>query len=322
MSELIIGVLRGGPSSEYEVSLQTGKTALDHLPSEKYRPLDIFIDRKGAWHVRGMPAKPERVLSRVDAVFNALHGAYGEDGTVQELLDRFSVPYTGSGKIASVVAMNKLIAKERAGAYGIKTPRHVIVDKSRADETYLLELFRTFPQPSIVKPVSGGSSVGVTIAKSFEEFMRGVETALQYSPRAVIEEYIDGREATCGVLDSFRGEHIYALPPIEIVPPKTHSFFDYEAKYGGGSDEICPGNFTEGEKRELEHLTVAVHQILGLRHYSRSDFIVSRRGIYFLEANTLPGITAESLVPKELAAVGCTLPDFFDHVLSLALARK
>ena len=137
-----------------------------------------------------------------------------------------------------------------------------------------------------------------------------------------MEEYIRGREATCGVVDDFRGHKTYPLLPIEIAPPAGKKFFDYEAKYSGQSTEICPSQFSIEEKRELGELAAAVHKLLGLKHYSRTDFIVSPRGIYILEVNSLPGLTAESLVPKSLAALGVPLPHFLDHVVSLALGRK
>ena len=137
----------------------------------------------------------------------------------------------------------------------------------------------------------------------------------------MVEENIKGREATCGVVDKFRGNDFYSLLPIEIIKPEKSDFFDYEAKYCGGSQEICPGNFSRDEKEAIQELAVAAHKVLGLRHYSRSDFIISPgRGIYILEVNTLPGLTAESLLPKSLQAVGCSLPDFLDHLITLALA--
>ncbi|MBC7836866.1 ATP-grasp domain-containing protein, partial [Acetobacteraceae bacterium] len=133
-----------------------------------------------------------------------------------------------------------------------------------------------------------------------------------------VEEFIKGKEATVGVVDNFRGEKFYALMPVEIVPPPSREFFDYHAKYSGESTERVPGNFTHSEKEELMYLAKRAHETLGLSHYSRSDFIVSKRGIYFLEINTLPGLTGESLLPKALAAGGSKLPEFLDHVITLA----
>ena len=197
-------------------------------------------------------------------------------------------------------------------------PHHSVFDTS-PDNTELFAFFRGFPQPSVVKPIRGGSSVGVSITNSYEELRDGIMHAFKYSPKVLVEEYIRGREATCGVLEDFRGESLYALPPVEITPPDGSPFFDYEAKYSGESKEICPSTFTDEVKAKLEHLAREIHKKLELRHYSRSDFIVSPRGIYFLEVNTLPGLTSESLLPKSMEVVGCSFPQFIEHVIRLAL---
>jgi D-alanine-D-alanine ligase len=317
----VVGVMRGGPSSEYEVSLKTGKSVLEHLDKEKYEPRDLFIDRAGVWHLHGLAVPPEQALHGVDVAFNAMHGAYGEDGTVQRLLDRLSVAYTGSGALASSVAFNKHLTKEEARKLGVKVAHGVVVNDQGDSEALARQLFRTFPHPAIVKPVVGGSSVGTTIARSFHELQFALDEAFKLSSQALVEEYIKGKEATVGVINHFRGESIYALMPVEIIPPAHHSFFSYEAKYSGESTERVPGHFTHAQKSELERLAKLVHQGLKLDHYSRSDFILSRRGIYFLEVNTLPGLTSESLLPKALKAVGSKLSEFIDHVIELARRR-
>lgn len=320
-----VGVLRGGPSDEYEVSLKSGGTVLKHLSPEKYQPIDIFIDREGNWHVAGIEVNPHDVLSRVDVVVNALHGKYGEDGKVQAVLDRHGIPYTGSGSLASAVAMHKALTKNALVGHGVQMARHILIEKKEIDqnlEQKLLSIFRSFPLPVVVKPVASGSSVGVSVVKKFEDFEQAVLSAFKSGDTVMIEEFIPGVEATCAVIDEFRGAKIYALPPVEIRP--THGgFFDYQAKYQGKSLEIVPGNFTHEQKDEIMKLASIVHKALGLRHYSRTDFIVTpRRGIFMLEVNTLPGLTDESLLPKSLAAVGVKLSDFFDHLIHLAIGRK
>ncbi len=322
MSKVRVGVLRGGPSNEYEVSLKTGATVLAHLPEEKYETRDIFIDRQGTWHMRGRPLYPEQALEQVDVAFNALHGHYGEDGQVQHLLEQLAIPFTGSGSLGSAVAMNKLLTKERVKKADIKTAFHVVLTPDRPIESIARDVFRSFPSPWVIKPASSGSSVGVTLARSFEELVEGINEAFGHSEKVFIEDYVRGREATVGVIEGFRDEDAYALPPIEIIPAPERTFFDYHAKYAGASQEICPGNFTMEEKRELERLAKLVHRELGLRHYSRSDFIINPTGIYFLEVNTLPGLTQESLVPKAVGAVGSGLPEFLDHLVTLALKQK
>jgi len=317
-----VGVLRGGPSSEYDVSLKTGGSVLKHLPEKKYEVHDILITKDGTWHMRGLPIAAAHAIKKVDVVFNALHGSYGEDGKVQQLLNTFRVPYTGSDTLASAVGMNKLLTKRYIKQLNIKTPDTIVLDVSPKLDSRIVELFRSLPQPSVIKPASAGSSVGVSVVNNFEDFSEGIKQAFEHSSKVLIEQYIPGREATCAVIENFRGKDIYVLPPIEIIPSAQNMFFDYDAKYSNKTQEICPANFTQQEKEIIEQATEDVHRTLGLRHYSRSDFIVASDGVYFLEVNTLPGLTQKSLVPKALEAVGCSFPEFLDHLVTLALARK
>ena len=317
-----VAVLRGGPSSEYEVSLSTGESVLSSLDKEKYESLDIFIDKNGLWHLGGVPKKPKDALFGVDIVWNALHGEYGEDGKVQTILEKIGVPYTGSRVAASALAMDKAATKKALASVGVKLAHHKIFKKDDAIVSNFGELFKIIPNPSVVKPAAAGSSVGVSIVRTFFDLPEAIESAFAVADIIMIEEYIEGREATVGVVEKFRGKDIYALPAIEIIPPPK-DFFSYQAKYGGGSQEICPGNFSDETKNELEKLAAEIHKTLGLSHYSRSDFIVSpKRGIYFLEVNTLPGMTKESLIPKAIRAVGSDIPEFLDHVVSIARERK
>jgi D-alanine-D-alanine ligase len=319
-----VAVLRGGPSSEYEVSLKTGETVLKNLPS-KYEGLDVFISKDGRWHVHGIEKKPADALKHVDVAFVALHGQFGEDGKVQRILEHLGIPFTGSESLPSAVAMNKHMTKNALGRFKdkIKMPAHRLFTREEVEEKGAHEIFRLIPHPSVVKPLSAGSSVGVTIVRTFFDLESALKSALEHSDTVIIEEFIEGREATCGVLDYFRDERHYALLPVEIIPHKDSTFFDYEAKYGGGSLEVCPGNFDEETKRLIQEAAQSVHRELGLRHYSRSDFIVHpKRGVYFLEVNTLPGLTSESLLPKSVRAVGSSLSEFLDHVITLAREGK
>jgi D-alanine-D-alanine ligase len=329
MSKVRVGVLRGGPSREYQVSLDTGASVLKNLPEDIYHPHDILIDKSGVWHIGGLPVDPHKALSRVDVIFNALHGEYGEDGKVQQILDTHGIPYTGSQSLPSAIGMNKSLSKKIFRDHGLKTPHHILIEKSDlADrgsiDKVVFRIFRSFPVPAVVKPVASGSSVGVSIVRKFEDIESALNHAFEVGNDSVmVEEYIPGTEATVGVVDDFRGASVYALPPIEIRPHGRDSFFDYDAKYGGKSDEIVPGNFSHDIKHELMHLAIMAHQALGARHYSRSDFMVSpRRGIYILETNTLPGLTDASLLPKALHAVGAPLGHFLDHVIRLAMGRR
>jgi D-alanine-D-alanine ligase len=323
MSRTKVGVLRGGPSSEYEVSLKTGKSVIDNLSSEKYEALDIFIDRDGVWHHQGLPITPEKLFKKVDVIFNALHGAYGEDGTVQKILDQFAIPYTGSKSLASAIGMNKVLSKKIYKDHGLKTPLHKVLHKKEHQPEHVAVIFKSFPMPVVVKPVCGGSSLGTNIAVTLAELDNAIEDAFKYGNQIMIEEFISGKEATCGVVDNFRDKDVYSLLPIEIRKPSDAKFFDYNAKYGGKTEEICPGNFAAAEKKIIQEMSEKAHRALGLRHYSRSDFIIHpRRGIYILETNTLPGLTSESLLPKSLKAIGCNFQNFLEHLIDLALRGK
>ena len=325
MSSIRVGVLRGGPSLEHEVSIRTGESVLRNLP-EKYSAKDIFISKEGEWHLDGKPVHHERIFRRVDVIFNALHGEYGEDGKVQQLLEAYGVPYTGSGVVASALGMNKILARQIFKNAGLKTPSgfEIVLENGFAETAK--KIFRNMPPPWVLKYPSGGSSVGISIARAFEDLAGALEKVSSFSSKILVEEYIKGREATCGVIDEFRNQKHYALPVVEIIPPAQSGFFNYEAKYGGQTRELCPANFDLPTKRAIEAMAVAAHNAIGGRHYSRSDFIVSkkglpvgRQGIYILEINTLPGLTTESLLPKALNAVGSSHKEFLEHLITLAL---
>lgn len=323
MASIRVGVLRGGPSAEYEVSLKTGGSVLSNLSRERYRPRDILLSREGQWHLDGIPVHPVRLQHSVDVIFNALHGTYGEDGGVQRLLDSLKIPYTGSGAYPSALAMNKALAKDHFIDVGLKVPRHVLVRMDEDVEDAAIRIFKTMAPPWVVKPLDNGSSVGVTIVKTLPALSGAIESARALSSAALVEEYIRGVEATCGVVEGYRGHEVYPLFPVEILPPRGKHFFDYEAKYGGASRELCPGRFSDRIKETLQHMAVRAHRALGLSHYSRSDFMVHpTRGIFILETNSLPGLTETSLLPKALSAVGAPYEHFLDHIVTLALKRR
>lgn len=319
--QTVVGVLRGGPSNEHEVSLKTGAAMLANLPEERFVARDIYIDKSGQWHERGRPTQPERTLRQLDVVLIGLHGAYGENGEVQRLLEQFGIPYAGADSFGSYLAMHKVMSKVHAKEAGLLTPEFRHVERIEDSERVVSDAIRNLHQPVVVKPVDWGSSVGVSMVGGYQPVLSAVQKLFGEGASGVlIEELIKGKEATVGVVEDLRGEELYALPTIEILPPEG-DFFSYGAKYSGESREICPGNFPRAVSDELKRAARVMHRTLDLRHYSRSDFIVSPKGVYYLETNTLPGLTAESLLPKSLAAVGVSFPDFLSHVIGLALGR-
>lgn len=324
-SKIRVAVLRGGPSPEYSISLRTGATVLSRLP-EKYHALDVFIDRKKVWHLQGREQSPEKILGKVDAVWNALHGTYGEDGTVQYVLEAHGIPFSGSRRIAAALSQNKSLAKQIARRNGIKTPHYRVLRQEEISSLNALasELYRTFPQPSVVKPAGGGTSVGVSVVQTVSELIPALALAFSVSPTALIEEYIDGREAVCGVLEDFRGETCYPFIPVEVEVPYASRFLDHDARCGREVRYHCPGRFSADEKSELQRLAQQMHRLLGLRHYSSSEFIIHpRRGIFFIETDALPALHEDaSPYLESLRAIGATTRQFLDHTLRAALERK
>ena len=322
MALMNVAVLRGGPSREYDVSLATGAAVLANLSEDKYRAKDVLIARDGTWHTRGVPTTPDRALRDVDVAFIALHGEYGEDGTIQKILDAHGVPYTGSGAFGSAIAMDKGKTRELVGRLeGVRMPSYSVLYRDSVGDAYkgaAQQVFSKFGPAYIVKPLRGGSSIGILVAHSVAELVDALFEAFQDSDALIVEQFITGREATCGVVEQLRDQDLYSLPPIEIRVPIDKKLFDYDAKYDGQTEEICPANFTKIEKDTLERASRAVHKALNLRHYSRSDFILTTSGVYFLEVNTLPGLTPNSLLPKSVDAVGVLFGDFLDHLIMLA----
>jgi D-alanine-D-alanine ligase len=317
-----VGVLRGGPSPEYDVSLQSGAHVLEQL-SQTHRPIDILISKNGTWHIQGVERSPDRILKHVDVVFNALHGAYGEDGGVQDVLNHYGTKYTGSDKFASAVAMNKWMTKEHAKKAGIRTPIYTYIRRTDPIQAKVREIFNSIPHPMIVKPVSSGSSLGIYVVDSVPELLTAIDTVLSAYDGVLVEEYIKGKEVTCTVVNDFRGSPIYSFPPLEIQYEKTLPIWTYGSKYSDEPRIMYPTTLLPHEAQAVEDASKKIHDVMGLAHYSRSDFIVSpRRGVYFLEVNTLPGMTKHSLVPKALETVGVKMGEFIHHVLGLALDDK
>jgi len=318
-----VGVLRGGPSSEYEVSLNTGKTILANLP-EEYEPLDIFISKEGVWHTSGLEKNPYDILKTIDVVFNAMHGSYGEDGKVQKLLENFGIPYTGSDAISSSVGMNKIISKEIFNRHGFKTPSYIMVNEEEKENDLIHGINESFPLPIIIKPISSGSSLGVSFVGKMGDIKGALSESFKHSPDLMVEEFIEGKEITCGVIENFRGKDIYTLLPVEINQSKKEIFYDYDSKYKNLElRHKIPANLKEEEKRQIAEAAILAHKVLGLRHYSRSDFILHpKRGLFILEVNSLPEISHRSSFIKSLEAVGGNIKEFLSHLLSKTLNKK
>lgn len=322
MQRTQVGVIRGGIGSEYEVSLKTGDNVLKNIPYKKYKVFDILITKDGEWNLNGFPTTTEKLSRNIDVVFNALHGEYGEDGKIARELEQFCIPHTGSGSFESAVSMNKALAKHYYRQANIKTPQCVVVKNDSNIENSIHKVFQKFSGPYVVKPVSSGSSVGISIVNDFNSLLSATKKELLHSDIVLVEEYISGREITCGVVDGTNRSKPYAIYPVEIIIPEELEFFDYSAKYNEKTLEVCPANLLSDTTKRIQDLAIRAHEVLGLRHYSRSDFILSKRGLYILETNSLPGLTKQSLFPKALKTAGLEFPEFLDYVLTLALEKN
>ena len=317
-----VAVLRGGPSSEYDVSLRSGAAVLQALRQLEYPHKDIVITKNGEWLDSGFVRPPEKALEAVDVVFIALHGAYGEDGQVQRVLQRLQLPFTGSNAFSSGVAFNKELTKKSLREHGVTMAKHRTVTKATLQNlhTEMESILSELGSELFIKPIGGGSSVGARYLPHADALQTALIELLKDHDTLMVEEFIRGREATVGVISQFRNEDLYVLPVIEIVPPGGAPFFSYDVKYNGTTQEIVPGRFSYHEKAKLSEAAALVHQALHCDHYSRCDFIVRDGEPYFLEINTLPGLTSESLFPKAAAAVGLEFNDLVKHLVETSRA--
>jgi len=313
----------GGKSSEHEVSLVTGENVIKNLDPAKYEIRPIKISKDNKWIRQEKEIKIEEALEGIDAVFNALHGEYGEDGTIQGILEFLGVPYTGSRILASALGMDKVKSRALFRLYGLLTPPNAILTKETWTKKpeIIKEIIENIKLPAVVKPVNLGSSVGISIVREKENFNKAFKNAFERSDEILLEDYIDGREMTCGVLENFKENKISALPVTEIIPPEGR-FFDYEVKYNGQTQEITPAEIEPELSKKIQRIAEEAHQILGCRHYSRVDMIVNEKGIYVLEVNTLPGLTKESLFPKAAKTAGLEFPALLEHLIGLALKNR
>ncbi len=311
----------GGPSSEHEVSLKTGENVISCLDDSKYSTKPVVIDKEGKWQI-----EPEKLKGEFDVVFVAMHGTYGEDGTVQAILEEADLPYTCSTVLPSALTMNKYLSLRLLKDHGLDIPYSVLVSKFKWQDMPSIVLYQIkhyIGYPVVVKPNDNGSSVATTIVENEHGLSGAFNEVLNVSREVLIQPYIHGREVTCGVLDHGWPESAYPLPPTEIIP-KVSKFFDYRAKYDPtATDEITPARFSEPINKLIQKTAVQAHKILGCRGVSRTDMILGNdKKFYILEANTIPGMTAVSLIPRAAQAVGISFSSLLDKIIKAALLRK
>jgi D-alanine-D-alanine ligase len=300
-----VAVVMGGPSSEREVSLESGRLVMRALENLGYEAHSLDYDERFVDALRDLMP---------DALFNALHGTHGEDGEIQGVLEYLRVPYTGSGVEACALAMDKHLTKKLIAAEGLPTAAWDVFDLAGGA---LPLLPGSLDLPLVVKPRYEGSSVGVSIVRTHEQWTNAMLAISKIYSEALAEEYIEGREFHCGIL----GDE--ALPVVEVIA-NVDEFYSYAAKYEpGGSTHLVPAPIDADLAARLQTLALSVHRLLGLRDYSRVDFIVSKEGRpYVLEINPLPGLSPTSLLPDACAAMGITYDALVGRIVGYALARR
>ena len=308
-NKIQLALLCGGRSAERDVSLAGAREVEKALDPGRY---DI---------TRYDPATDLDRLVRdtphLDVAFILLHGRYGEDGTIQGLLDLIGLPYQGSGVLGSALAMDKHLAKVIYREAGIPTPPWIHL--LRSDKVDTKQIVNLLGIPLMVKPCTQGSSVGIRKVADEKKLGPAIKKAFQWDNRVLVESFIEGREITGGVLGL---EELLPLPVVEIIPDSSYSFFDYDAKYlPGATKEICPADIPKQASEKAQTLAVAAHKSLQLRAYSRTDMIIADTDkIFALETNTIPGMTPTSLFPQAAEAAGITFSKLLDQLIEMALS--
>ncbi len=355
-----IAVVMGGPSSEYEVSLRSAANIINGLNRGKYQVLPVHITKEMKWYCgdflpmnsekiwqlpdtsvwKLVDASPDRAIQflkemKIDLIFNGMHGRFGEDGTFQVFLDMHGMRYTGSGFRSSSIAMHKFFTKRVVAATGIQTARDFFVttDDFRHNRDLVQKNIISLGKDVVLKVVDSGSSRDMQILRNSEagQMMKVLEELLAIGS-VLVEEYISGREFTCGVIDipaSMESENrkggMLPLAVTEIIP-KVDGFFSYQAKYiANASEEITPANIPELIQEKIQRSALQAHKALGCTGLSRSDFLwrenLGENGLFFLETNTLPGMTDTSLLPQGAMSMGINFSDLLDIIVAGAFAK-
>lgn len=306
-------VIFGGPSAEHEVSLKSAKEVMNCLNRKKYEIFPLLITKKGKWNNNLLKS------GSIDLAIIMGHGTFMEDGQLQLILETLKIPYLFSKSSVSALAMNKYRSKLIAKRNGLETAKGELITKET--QISYQKVIKELKLPIVIKPNALGSSIGASIAYNEKEFRRGLRTAFCCDREILLEEFISGRELTVGVVEMKKTE---ALPVVEIKP-RISKWFDYTAKYQkGGSAEICPAQIPISIARKTKRCAEKIFRAIGCRDLARADFIWSEKDkkIYFLEINTIPGMTKTSIVPRAIKKAGYDLGQFFDVLIKKRLSEK
>ena len=323
----------GGPSSEREISLITGKAIFDNLNRKKYSPSEIIMGKDSSFNLKLKNGQTKKLdftnkdRRLFDIIFVALHGTPGEDGTIQGMLEALGIPYTGPNTLSSALAMNKVFAAQIYFANGLPTPTFIHFKKDgwkTQKEKVLRDVKERVGYPAVLKPVDQGSAVGVFIIKNEKDLKKAIDKTIKKFPWLMAQKFIKGQEATCGIIE--KEGKILPLPPTRIIANKGE-FYDYKSKYSkGGSTHICPADFSPEINEEIQNLAIQAHLALGCRGMSRTDIFVAdekdkhgHQKLFIIETNTIPGMTATSLFPEAAGKMGISFSEMLDLIIKAGL---
>lgn len=322
-----VAIIMGGYSSEYKISLKSGEVVYNHIDKSKYNTYKIHILNEGWFYVDdennrfaidkndfSANINGEKVV--FDVVFNAIHGTPGEDGLIQAYLKLLNIPQTSCNYYQSTLTFNKRDMLSVLKPYGIKTAISYYLNQG--DTILEDQIIQRVGLPCFVKPNKSGSSFGISMVKESEQLLPAIEKAYAEDDEIIIESYLKGTEVSVGVI-KYQNETI-VLPITEIV--SENEFFDYEAKYEGKSNEITPARISDEEKAKIEDVAKRIYTILKMDGFSRSEFILVGNEPFLLEMNTVPGLTAESILPQQAKEAGISLNELFENAIELALKRE
>ncbi|MDA8572175.1 D-alanine--D-alanine ligase [Flavobacteriaceae bacterium] len=322
-----IAIIMGGFSSEAAISLKSGQVVFQHLPKEVYAAYCIHIskekwvyvapnDKEYPIHTSDFSVAINGETVHFDCVFNAIHGAPGEDGFIQAYLELLEIPHTSCALYQAALTFNKRDCLNVLKAYDI--PTAISYPLNKGDSVNAQEIIDRVGLPCFVKANRAGSSFGVTKVHKIEDLQSAIDIAFEQDDELIIEAFLDGTEVSVGVL-RYKGE-VLVLPITEIV--SENDFFDYEAKYLGKSEEITPARISKVQEENVKHMAKKIYEVLNMDGFSRSEFIFKGDTPYFLEMNTVPGLTEESILPKQAACAGISLSDLFTNAIEEALAKN
>jgi D-alanine-D-alanine ligase len=310
MSRIRLALIAGGVSGERQVSLDGASAVEKALNPEKYEVIryDPAVDL----------ARIAADADRIDAAFILLHGIHGEDGTMQGFLELLNIPYQGAGVLGSALAMDKNLAKTLYKLHDLPVADWRMAERGHVENPQ--PLLDALGLPLVVKPVRQGSSLGMSIVRDGAKLSDALALAFEHDGEVMVEAFIDGREITVGVIGN---TDLQPLPLIEIIPDERYDFFDYEAKYKpGATTEVCPAEVDDTVKKQARQYALTAHRALQLSGYSRTDMMLRGDELFILETNTIPGMTATSLLPQAAAEAGLDFPSLLDRLIDLALEKR